>query len=79
MITIWWSVLLTTVGITGLWIVSNHRWQGWLISLASEILWIAYAVVTQQWGFIAAAVVYSCVHARALYRWRRQPELLEIH
>lgn len=68
----WWSWLLAGIGITGLWLAGNHRSLGWRIGLAVQALWIAYAVVSAQWGFIASAVAYGFVNARNLAKWRRE-------
>jgi hypothetical protein len=70
-IPLWWSVLLTAVGVLGIWLAGSRRWQGWALGVAAQGLWIAYAIVTRQWGFIASALVYGFVYGRALYRWRR--------
>ena len=65
----WWSWLLTAVGIAGLWIAGMRMSLGWAIGLAAQGLWIAYAVATRQWGFIASAFAYGFVYARNWRRW----------
>jgi len=71
MVPVWWSILLTAVGVLGIWLAGSRKWQGWALGVAAQVLWIAYAAATRQWGFIASAFVYGFVYARALYRWRR--------
>jgi hypothetical protein len=56
-----WSWLLTAVGITGLFVVSRGRTWGWLINIAGQVLWLAYAIVTGQHGFIVASLLYGGV------------------
>lgn len=76
MIPIWWSILLTTVGVLGIWLAGRRSMWGWAVGLGAQLLWIAYAVATKQWGFIASAVAYGFVYARNFYRWHveNQPE-----
>lgn len=56
-----WSWTLTVVGVFGLYVVSSGRRWGWLVNIAAQWLWIIYAVVTRQYGFIAAAIAYGAV------------------
>lgn len=71
MIPVWWSVLLTTVGVLGIWLAGQHNSWGWALGVAAQALWIAYAIITRQWGFIASALVYGFFYGRNLHRWRR--------
>jgi hypothetical protein len=66
----WWSWLLASIGLVGLWLAGSRRTAGWWIGLAVQLLWIAYALVSKQYGFIASAVAYAVVNARNLRRWR---------
>jgi hypothetical protein len=43
---------------------------GWAVAIANEALWIAYAVDTRQYGFIAGALLYMVVFARNWLRWK---------
>lgn len=72
MIPVWWSVLLTLVGVTGLWVAGRRSAWGWVIGLGAQVLWIAYAVATRQWGFIGSALAYGTVYARNAARWRSE-------
>jgi hypothetical protein len=66
-----WSWVLSAVGIIGLTLAGSRRSTGWAIGLAAQALWIAYAVVTAQWGFIASAVAYGVTYGRNWIIWRR--------
>jgi hypothetical protein len=68
-VTQWWSWLLTAVGVTGLYFAGSHRRIGWAIGLGAQVLWIAYAVSSSQWGFIVSALAYGGVYARNWLRW----------
>lgn len=77
MIPVWWSILLAAVGLTGLWLAGNHREIGWRIGIAVQAPWIAYAIVTRQWGFIVLAIGYGFVNARNLARWQGERRAAE--
>jgi hypothetical protein len=65
-----WSIALAALGIAGLWRAGYGKRSGWVLGLAAQALWITYALVTHQWGFIASAVAYGFVYARNLLRGR---------
>lgn len=67
-----WSYLLAAVGVTGLYLAGRKVWWAWLIGLAAQVLWIAYALATVQYGFIVSALAYGWVYARNARLWRRQ-------
>lgn len=63
-----WSYLLATIGVTGLYIAAKNPKLGWRINIGAQVLWLVYAVVTQQWGFIVSALAYGFVYIRLLRR-----------
>ena len=65
----WWSWLLMIVGVTGLWLAGRKLWWAWLVGIFSEVLWIVYAIVTRQYGFIAFAIAYMIVFGRNAISW----------
>jgi len=71
-VTGWWSWLLTVVGITGLYFAGRRQAFGWAIGLAAQVLWLAYAIATRQWGFIVSAFAYAAVYGRNFAAWRRE-------
>lgn len=68
----WWSWLLTAVGLAGFVLAGRRVWWAWYINLGCQALWMTYAIVTEQFGFIVAAVAYSIVFARNAARWTRE-------
>lgn len=68
----WWSWLLTAVGVTGLLVAGSQRKLGWAIGLGAQVLWLSYAIATDQWGFIVSAFAYGSVYARNWLRWHQQ-------
>ncbi|TQK29404.1 hypothetical protein [Arthrobacter sp. SLBN-53] len=69
--TAWWSWGLTVVGVLGIYLTTRKLWAGYVVGLAAQVLWIAYAIATRQWGFIASAFAYGSVYALGWYRWTR--------
>jgi hypothetical protein len=67
----WWSYLLATIGIFGLWAAGSKKAWGWLIGLGVQLLWMAYAIGSEQYGFILSALAYAIVYARNYDRWQR--------
>lgn len=70
--TAYWSYILTVIGVAGLWLAGRKDPRGWLIGLAAQVLWIAYATATRQYGFYLSSVAYGWVYAQNALAWRRQ-------
>lgn len=70
MVAWWWSWLLTAMGILGLWLAGSNNKKGWMIGLFAQILWISYALVSKQYGFLASAFAYGTVYFRNFKRWK---------
>lgn len=67
----WWSWLLATLGVTGLWFAGNKSIWGWVIGISVQVLWIVYAIATAQWGFIFSALAFAAVNIRNFIKWRK--------
>lgn len=72
MTNLWWTILLSVVGLTGYWIAGNKKQLGWLIGIWMQALWITFAIVTDQFGFILSAMGFGFVNARNYLKWRRE-------
>ena len=66
-----WSWLLTIVGLTCFWLAGKRVWWCWYIGLAGQAAWLAYSLITQQWGFLAGVAAYSVVYTRNAIQWTR--------
>lgn len=73
----WWSWLLTFVGVTGLYFAGKKNLYGWAIGLGAQLLWISYAIVTKQWGFIFSAFAYGGVYLKNYISWKKEKTQLE--
>jgi hypothetical protein len=67
-----WSWILAVLGITGIFLVGRKTIWGWLVLCANEILWVTYAIVTKQYGFIAMAIAYVLVYLKSYLHWKRE-------
>ncbi|GAA2237804.1 hypothetical protein GCM10010401_07520 [Rarobacter faecitabidus] len=67
-----WSYALAAVGITGIWLAGRRSFWGWALGVAAQALWIIYAVVTGQYGFILSALAYAAIYARNWFSWSRK-------
>ena len=68
-----WSWILAAIGVAGIFLVGRKTIWGWLILLVNECLWIIYAISTDQYGFIVAAVAYGIVYIKSFILWRKDP------
>ena len=68
----WWSWVLTAVGVTGFVLAGKKIWWAWYINIGCQALWVTYAIVTEQWGFIVASAVYTVVFTRNALAWTRE-------
>jgi hypothetical protein len=67
----YWSWILAAIGVSGIFFVGQKSIWGWLVLLANECLWIVYAITTQQYGFIFAALAYATVYIRSYLHWKK--------
>jgi hypothetical protein len=66
----YWSWLLTGVGVFGLWLAGRRDRRGWMVGVGAQVLWIAYATATHQWGFYFSALAYGWVYVRNARAWK---------
>lgn len=67
-----WSFVLAAVGILGIWLAGRKNLGGWALGVFAQVLWIIFAVVTQQWGFIVSALAYGAVYGWNWWKWARE-------
>lgn len=65
-----WSYLLAGVGVFGLYLAGKKNPMGWAVGLGAQALWIAYALATEQWGFIVSALAYGWVYGKNYRSWK---------
>lgn len=67
-----WSWGLTAIGLTGFWITGSGRIVGWCVNIAAQGLWLAYAIQTEQPGFVVSALAYGGIFTRNWLAARRR-------
>lgn len=67
----WWSWALTVVGVFGLYLAGKRSPWGWVVGIGAQILWLAYALATRQWGFLVSCFAYGFVYVKNFRSWRR--------
>lgn len=73
-----WSIALSIIGITGIFIAGRKNMWGWFIGLSAQLLWIIFAIATAQYGFILSALAYGWVYGNNWLKWRREKRELAI-
>jgi hypothetical protein len=69
----WWSWILAVIGVAGIYFVGRKDKWGWFVLLFNECLWITYALITNQYGFIFSALAYAIVYIRSYIHWSKEP------
>ena len=64
----YWAWLLTALQVLALWAAGRGRSWGWLLGAAVQPVWITYALLTGQVGFIPGCAVSAAVQARSFLR-----------
>lgn len=68
----WWGFALSLVGVAGFLLAGRKVWWAWHVNIAAQALWLAYAIVTDQPGFLLGVAVYSIVFFRNARAWTRE-------
>ena len=67
-----WSYTLAGLGVISLYLTGKKLKIGWVVGIVNSVLWIAYGLITEQYGFIASAVVFITVQARNYHSWHKE-------
>jgi len=66
---LYWSYILACLGCFALWLMAKKNKWGWIIGASIQILWIIFALVTKQYGFIVSAIVYAGFYINGYIKW----------
>lgn len=64
-----WSWVLTLMGVTCFYLAGRKVWWAWYVGLVTQIVWLGYSVVTEQWGFLVGVALYSWVYTKNAIDW----------
>lgn len=67
-----WSWILTIIGVTGFFLAGRKVWWCWYVNITNQVLWTAYAIITEQWGFLVGVAVYLWVFITNAVKWTRE-------
>ena len=71
-----WSYALGALGIVGIWLAGRKSAWGWAIGVGAQFLWLAYALITHQYGFIVTALAYGAIYAKNWLAWVREDRVV---
>jgi len=74
----YWSWVLSCVGGFGIYLAGKKDWRGWAVGILSEVLWLVYAIITKQYGFIFGSILYSTILINNLYGWLQEYRIKRI-
>lgn len=63
-----WPWLLTGLQVISLWAAGRRHWWGWLMGGSVQFPWVAYAVMTEQIGFIPGCLISASVQLYSFLR-----------
>jgi hypothetical protein len=66
------SWVLAGSGVAAIYFVGKKQIWAWIWATCNEAMWIYYATVTKQYGFIFAAIAYSIVYIKSYLHWRKE-------
>lgn len=71
----WWTWPISGCAMLGTWLVGKQLTAvtGWIISLVTQVAWVAYVTSTRQWGLVIPSVITLGVFTRNLVvSWRER-------
>lgn len=68
----WWSWALTLVGVACFFLAGKKVWWAWYVGLGGQLLWLAYALISGQLGFLVGVFLYTFVYSKNAWEWTRE-------
>jgi hypothetical protein len=75
---VWWSLVLTAFGLTGLWLTPRRPGLALVVGWADQVLWVAFALVSDNPFFVISALVYARVYWSNFRRSRSLRDLSRV-
>lgn len=67
-----WSYIVTVVGLTGFFLAGRKVWWAWYVNIGCQVLWFIFGLVTAQYGFLIASIVYTFIFTQNAIRWTKE-------
>ena len=64
-----WSFALAGLGILQIYLTGKKLRIGWVVGIATSVLWFIYGLATTQYGFLISAIVFGAVHYKNWQSW----------
>ncbi|NEE01828.1 hypothetical protein [Phytoactinopolyspora halotolerans] len=58
---LYWAWILTGLQVLAMWAAGRQKWWGWLLGACVQPVWIVYAILTGQLGFVPGCLVSAVV------------------
>jgi hypothetical protein len=56
----------------GMWLLAQKNSAGWIVGLANQVLWVAFAITFEAWGLLPLTIALIFVYTKGLLKWRRE-------
>ena len=67
----YWGWILSILGLIGFYLTGKKIWWGWWVNVGAQTVWYAYAIVTQQWGFLVMTTMYTIIFTKNAVEWTK--------
>lgn len=64
--------VMVFVGLVGFHYAGKKKWWAWYINIACQVLWITYALVSNQPAFLVSAGVYTYQFTKNAIAWTKE-------
>ena len=75
----YWPWLLTGTQVAALWAAGAHQWWGWPLGASVQPPWIAYALMTDQLGFVPGCMFSGAVQTLSFLRGQDNKRVGQLH
>jgi uncharacterized YccA/Bax inhibitor family protein len=65
---LYWAWILTGLQVVALWAAGRRQWWAWLLGAGVQPVWIIYAILTGQLGFVPGCLVSAAVQVHNFLR-----------
>ena len=65
---LYWAWILTGLQVAALWAAGRKRWWAWLLGAGVQPVWITYAILTGQLGFVLGCLISAAVQVHNFLR-----------